>query len=139
LVTPDDAELQRANLPTGTRYPVGLLGDVYCCVTLTDPQAHSPEGMAFSGLRALFGAIDETELSIAGRAFQIAEWVRTHRHCGVCGTPTESVRGERSFGCPACGHQAYPRISPAMMVLVRRADHILLAKHPNRPTNRFTA
>jgi NAD+ diphosphatase len=29
----------------------------------------------------------------------------------------------------ACGHSAYPRIAPAMMVLVRRGDAILLARN----------
>jgi len=30
--------------------------------------------------------------------------------------------------CPACGFTAYPRIAPAMMVLVRRDDRILLGR-----------
>ena len=93
----------------------------------------------FSGLRPLFGAVDETLLSIAGRAFQITEWMRTHRYCGVCATPMQAVRGERCLRCPACGQLAYPRISPAMMVLIRRGDAILLAKHAATRTNRFTA
>ena len=139
LAFPNDTELARIGLANGTRYPVGMLGDAYSCVTSVDAELAAPEGLVFSGLRALFGAIDETQLSIAGRAFQIAEWARTHRFCGVCATPTTSVAGERAFRCPACGYVAYPRISPAMMVLVRRDDHILLAKHSNRPTNRFTA
>ena len=35
--------------------------------------------------------------------------------------------GERAMKC-ACGHTAYPRVSPAMMVLVKRAGSILLAR-----------
>ena len=66
-------------------------------------------------------------LAVAGRAFQVAHWARTHRFCGVCGAPMTRAAGERAMKC-ACGHTAYPRISPAMMVLVRRGDHILLAR-----------
>jgi NAD+ diphosphatase len=76
-------------------------------------------------------------LGIAGRAFQIAEWARTHRYCGACGTPTANVSGERCFKCLSCGHPSYPRVSPAMMTLVQRGDSILLARHVGSP--RYTA
>jgi NAD+ diphosphatase len=33
---------------------------------------------------------------------------------------------------------AYPRISPAMMVLIRKDDKVLLAMHPASPSKRFT-
>jgi len=120
-------------------YPIGLHGEYYCCAVGVEPQAEALDGYVFSGLRPLFGAVDETLLSIAGRAFQITEWMRTHRYCGVCATPMQAVRGERCLRCPACGQLAYPRISPAMMVLIRRGDAILLAKHAATRTNRFTA
>jgi NAD+ diphosphatase len=77
-------------------------------------------------------------LAVAGRAFQIAEWARTHRFCGVCGAPMQLVAGERAMKC-ACGHQAYPRISPAMMVLVKKGPAILLARNANFPPGRMSA
>jgi NAD+ diphosphatase len=67
-------------------------------------------------------------LAVAGRAFQIADWARTHRFCGACGQPMSRAPGERAMKC-ACGHVAYPRISPAMMVLVKRGRSILLARN----------
>jgi NAD+ diphosphatase len=79
-------------------------------------------------MRALFGRLDEPVLAVAGRAFQIAEFVRTHRFCGSCGAQMAPVPGERAMRC-ACGHSAYPRISPAMMVLVKRGRSILLARN----------
>ena len=39
----------------------------------------------------------------------------------------------------ACGHTAYPRISPAMMVLVRRGGSILLARNIAAPPGRMSA
>src|SRR5262245_49853473 len=59
-------------------YPVGLHGDYYCCAAAVDAQVNPPDGFVFSGMRPLFGAMDERLLSIAGRAFQITEWRRTH-------------------------------------------------------------
>ena len=99
----------------------------------------SGTGLVFRKLRSLFGAMDEALLSVAGRAFQISNWARTHRFCGACGTPTVHLAGERCVKCPACGFMAYPRISPAMMVLIRRGDSILLARHSASPAPFFTA
>jgi NAD+ diphosphatase len=125
-------------------FPVGSLGDQYCQTTwigkgdLTALKLES-HGLVFKKLRSLFGAMEEGLLSIAGRAFQIAEWARTHRFCGACGAATQHVDGERCVKCLGCSHIAYPRISPAMMVLIRRGDSILLARHSASPTGFFTA
>ncbi len=43
------------------------------------------------------------------------------------------VEGERCFKCPACGTLAYPRIAPAIIVLVRRGDEALLARNARFP------
>jgi len=141
LALPEDdiSILEAFGLRASATYPIGLLGEYYCCAAAVDAQATALDGYMFSGLRPLFGAVDETLLSLAGRGFQITEWIRTHRYCGVCATPMQPVSGERCMRCSACGHLAYPRISPAMMVLVRRGESILLARHAARVTNRFTA
>ncbi|ANY14938.1 NAD(+) diphosphatase [Bordetella pseudohinzii] len=97
-----------------------------------------PSGYAFRKLRALLPELGE-QAALAGRAFQIAEWVRTHRFCGVCATPMQHSTRELCLQCPHCGLHAYPRISPAMMVLIKRGEHILLARHARYATARYTA
>ncbi|MEO7253010.1 MAG: NAD(+) diphosphatase [Casimicrobium sp.] len=101
--------------------------------------AQAPEGSRWAGLRSLFGVMPDDLVAIAGRACQIADWDRTHRYCGVCATPTIREQSERARRCPACGHTAYPRISPAMMCLVTRGDEILLARNVNFPAGRYSA
>ncbi len=139
LALPDAAMLDGLGLADAQFLPVGMLGQVYCRTAWLPHGTPAPGGCRTSRLRALFGPMDESQLAVAGRAFQIAEWSRTHRHCGHCGTPTVHVAGERCVRCPACGHSAYPRISPAMMVLVRRGNDILLARHTQSPTQFFSA
>jgi DNA-directed RNA polymerase subunit RPC12/RpoP len=78
----------------------------------------APPGWQRVPLRAAMMAMAAPHMSLASRAAQLIEWDRTHRHCGVCGTPTELMAHERARRCPACGHLAYPRVTPAMMVLV---------------------
>jgi NAD+ diphosphatase len=139
LALPDAATLRLLGLRDDDTRPVGLFGGRYVRAAWVDAGAEPAPGFAFSGLRRLFGAMDEALLSVAGRAYQIAEWARTHRYCGACSTPMAAVAGERALRCPGCGHLAYPRISPAMMVLVKRGDAILLARHAGRAYSRFTA
>ena len=119
-------------------HAIGLWDDCYYQAAWVDDDA-PPAGYSYHGLRSLFGRLDDHLLGLAGRAAQIVEWARTHRYCGACATPTELVEGERCARCPRCGMTAYPRISPAMMVLIRKGDAVLLAMHSASPSQRFTA
>lgn len=85
------------------------------------------------GLRGLFGEVDEVVFGIAGRAVQIIDWEDTHRFCGRCKTPTERAPGERAMRCPACRLSVYPRIAPAIIVLVCKGDLALLAQGARFP------
>jgi NAD+ diphosphatase len=90
-------------------------------------------------LFSLFGAVDETMWRVAGRAVQLVEWQRTHRFCGRCATPTDEVPGERARKCPACGLMAFPRLAPAVIMLVERDDgRALLARNVMFPEGMFS-
>ncbi len=93
--------------------------------------AGAPAGMAWKGLRSLFGLLDEAASRVAVKAIQIVDWDRDHQFCGRCGEPTEDQAAERSKKCPGCGLVAYPRLSPAVIVLVERGDEVLLARSPH--------
>ena len=112
----------------GPRHYLGELAGVPCvALALADDAPELPD-LAFAGLRSLFFRLPDPLLALAARAFQVVEWDRTHRYCGRCATPTRDKAGERAKECPACGHVAYPRNSPAMMVLVTRGPELLLAR-----------
>jgi NAD+ diphosphatase len=129
LTLPDAAAIKALDLPPANVLPVGLLDGEYCCAAWIPLETPPPQGYAFKGLRSLFGIWDETQLSVAGRAFQIADWARTHRFCGACGHAMAKADGERAMKCGKCGNVAYPRIAPAMMVLVKKGPAILLARN----------
>lgn len=73
-------------------------------------------------LRQLYGAIEEPDWALAGRAVQIIAWDRDHRYCGRCGTETVDHVSDRAKECPACGLLSFPRLTPAIIVLVERDD-----------------
>ena len=106
---------------------VGLLGDEPCWAAGLAPGTPVPDATWFQPLRSLAAAWSGDEFAAVGRAVQLVEWARTHRFCGRCATPTERVATERAVRCPACGLAAYPRLAPAIIVLVRRGRQALLA------------
>lgn len=94
---------------------------------------------AWSNLMQLHGQVDEGAWLAAGRAVQLVEWNRNHRFCGRCATPTELSDRERSRRCPACGLSAFPRLAPAIITLVERADgRVLLARNASWPTAMYS-
>ncbi|MGE5617135.1 MAG: NUDIX-like domain-containing protein, partial [Bacillota bacterium] len=105
---PDTAAARGLGIDDATAHVVGLLGETYCRAVSVPAGASPPEGYAFTPMRRLWTRMDDALLAVAGRAFQIVEWARTHRFCGVCGQPMVQVPGERAMKC-ACGHTAYPR------------------------------
>jgi NAD+ diphosphatase len=116
-------------LPVRTQF-LGYLGDQPCFSAELMPTCSLPAGTALRCLRQLYGSLEETWFAIAGLAFQVMEWDRTHQFCGACGQPTQPVLGERVRRCLSCQSSHYPRVSPAMIVLIAKGDEILLGRAP---------
>lgn len=93
-----------------------------------------PEGTSFRALRPLLGVLPEEMFSLAGRAFQVMDWDRTHQFCGKCGGRTDPLEGERGRACAGCGLHFFPRVTPAIIVAVVRNGKILLAQSSRFPT-----
>ncbi len=118
----DDGVQLPATVPAGVTHVLGSL-DGRPCLAVDGTDRAAPPGLEWCDLRALYRLLDETLWRIAGRAVQIVNWDRTHRYCGRCGTPTVPVVGERVRRCPNCDLHAYPRVSPAIIVLITRGEH----------------
>lgn len=71
--------------------------------------------------------------NIASRAFTIITWDKTHQYCGRCGHATEQKPQLFERFCPACSLVFYPRISPSIIVMIRKGDTILMARSPHFP------
>jgi NAD+ diphosphatase len=139
VVLPQAASLDDIGIkPVRTQY-LGILRGRHCFSAEVADDSPPPKGMTWFGLRRLFGQVEDLEFVIAGRAIQIVDWDRTHQFCGVCGTATEGRTGERVRVCPKCGHSAYPRLAPAVMVLIRNGRELLLARSSRFPPNMYSA
>jgi NAD+ diphosphatase len=108
---------------------LGRLGDVDCYAVELDAAFEPPSDTALEGLRALYGRLSDDLYAVAGRAVQILLWDQTHRFCGRCGAATVNAPAERAKLCPRCGLLSFPRLSPAVIMLVQRGDELLLARN----------
>jgi NAD+ diphosphatase len=74
------------------------------------------------------------DISRIFRAYHVMQWRRESVYCGVCGGRTIDASDELARLCPVCGRREYPRISPAIIVLVTNdRDEALLAHNKKFP------
>jgi NAD+ diphosphatase len=124
--------------PLRTHY-LGLLQGRHCFACQIADDAPAVPGMRPVALRAaLLGEMDETVATVAGRAFQIVEWDRTHQYCGACGGRTGLEQLERARRCPQCELLFFPRVAPVVMVLVTRGRQLALTRKAGYPQGRYT-
>jgi NAD+ diphosphatase len=131
-----DSLVPGAPIEADVRHYLGRLEGIDAWALRVDA---APAGWRSVPLRAAMMAMPPEQMAVAARAAQVLEWDRAHRFCGVCGTTTESVAHERARRCPSCSHAAYPRVTPAMMVLVWRPGQLLLARAPHFATGVYSA
>jgi NAD+ diphosphatase len=131
----DFAELE---LPVLRQHYIGRLDDRHCYAVEVAEGITAPQCMTFEGLRQIYGRMDEDLFSVAVRAVQIIDWDRTHQFCGRCGVRTKTHPTERAKECPQCGLLHFPRLAPAIIVLVERGPEMLLARARRFPTDMYS-
>lgn len=125
------------NTATDKMVGIGWVNDQPCYV-VPSTMTPAPPGTRFVGLRELFDLVDEESLGVAGRAVQVTEFLATRRFCGRCGATAALADYELAMVCPVCGQIEYPRLSPAIIVLVRDNDRCLLARSPRFPEGMYS-
>ena len=82
-------------------------------------------------VRSLVGALAPAEAALLGYARGILYWHRHQRYCGTCGSLTRSGHGGHLRTCrnEACARLHFPRVEPAVIMLVENRGKCLLARH----------
>ncbi len=122
------SDFKKFGLPLSRRQFLGNLEGNPCYALELAEGLALPEGLTLEGLRQVYGRLDEDLFWLAARAIQIVDWDRTHQFCSRCGTPTVQRETERSKECPKCGQIHFPRLAPAVIVLVERGNQLLMAR-----------
>ncbi len=91
---------------------------------------NTSRGLFTDPFTSLFNAPEIS--SLAARAHSLLRLRNTYRFCPSCGTLLTDDKDFTAKKCPSCKKQIFPRIEPAIIVLVKRGEEILLVKNKNR-------
>ena len=93
-----------------------------------DEPAH--ESAEYHDLRAVGPMLGAVDGAILAYARAMAYWHQRHRHCGACGSPTESRQAGHVRVCTRtdCGIHHFPRTDPAVIMLIHHGDRIILGR-----------
>ena len=89
-----------------------------------------------SGGRAARGGplLGDRDAGLFTHAVALANWHADHTHCPRCGAVTEPVTAGHARRCPVDGSEHFPRVDPAVIMLVRDdGDRCLLARNRRWP------
>ncbi len=76
--------------------------------------------------------------ALAGKAIQLEFMLRDQPFCSRCGAPNDIDQVDHAMRCGNCHSLHYPRVSPCIIVAVRKKDQILLAQHPRHKNGMYT-
>lgn len=111
------------------RHNLGTFNNIECYCAEIHSDIYLPD-MESLPLRKAFDKLGDWYPVIA-KAASIINWDKTHQFCGCCGNPTELLAGSLERVCKTCGLSFFPRISPSIIVLICKNDHILMSRGPH--------
>lgn len=128
--------------------PPTLLGTdgkrFFFAVSITDRQrdlvlARHPDAR-FLDLRVASIDMDAKHAGVLAYAKALHYWQYRHAFCGACGSPNRLQAAGHKLVCSneECGRQSFPRIDPAIIVLVTHGDACLLGHNASWPPRRFS-
>ena len=123
--------------------PAIYLGDFrgHACFAVELHGSEPPDAAhRFVDLRLTGATLDGAEAGLLAYARALVYWRSRHRHCGACGAPARPSEGGQVMVCTneACGQQSFPRLDPAIIVLVRNGERALLGRQAAWPAGRYS-
>ena len=113
-------------------------------VFTTEIESASPPelegGAEFADLRLAAALLPHDEAGLVAYARAMISFRHRHRFCGSCGAPTVPQKNGRVMVCerPECATEFFPRVDPAVIVLVTDGDRALLGRQPSWPAGRYS-
>ena len=118
---------------------LGWFRDHRCLMVEVDAGAEANEpAERFAELRPLASELEPADAGLMAYARALHLWHGAHRFCGRCGAPTASERAGHMRRCTACGRQSFPRLDPAIIVLVHDGERALLGRQASWQPNRYS-
>jgi NAD+ diphosphatase len=126
--------------PDGVRFLLGMSGCGVAYFGVAGPlPSPAPSGARPAYLREAGPLLSDRDAGLMTHAVALANWHETFTHCPRCGTPTEPIAAGHARRCPADASEHFPRVDPAMIVLVTDPDdRCLLARNAMWPERRVS-
>lgn len=103
------------------------------------PLPEPPRGTRTAGLRELGVSLPALHAGLAVHAIALERWHASHGHCPKCGARTTVAAGGSQRNCPHDGSTHFPRVDPAVIMLVHDGeDRCVLGHQPHWPERRFS-
>ena len=122
-----------------------LLGEfhehvVFAVALAGETQPTLADGAELHDLRLLAGELPLEEAGLLAYARAMVHWREHNRYCGRCGSPTIALQGGHVMQCsdPTCARQQFPRLDPAVIVLVTDGERALLGRQSAWPPGRYS-
>ena len=117
---------------------IGYVGKSHYFATQVEP--NSDECKEFSDLLHSVHLLNAQDAAVLGCAITLLSWRNDHKNCGLCGSPTSDSLGGNVLVCSqlACQHEHYPKIDPAIIVLVENQDQALFGRKSEWPQFRYS-
>jgi NAD+ diphosphatase len=137
------AFVRPAGAPPGIRFLLGVdaAGVAYFGVLgpLPDPGPDPGSGVRPASLREVGQLLGDRDAGLMTHAVALANWHAVSTHCSRCGAVTEPGTAGHSRRCPVDGSEHFPRLDPAVIMLVTDpADRCLLARNARWPERRVS-
>ncbi len=132
--------LPPAQAPDGVRFLLGVAADGVAYFGVAGPLPDPAEpGVRPVYLREAGPLLSDSDAGLMTHAVALANWHETFTHCPRCGAPTEPFSSGHARRCPVDSSEHFPRVDPAMIVLVTDpADRCLLARNALWPERRVS-
>lgn len=116
--------------PVKTVLEVPFPDDTLCKTAVLDSSVEEDDTYVLMDLRATWSVLEESLYLKAGKASQFLYWDKHSRFCPACGVKTKHLLPNMKK-CLSCGYELYPVISPAILVLIRKEEEVLLVHARN--------
>lgn len=119
---------------------LGTRGERLLFAVAVSEEIEAPPESAFSGLRRLAHQVSRDDAGLLAYARAMVLWHANHGFCSRCGAATRPVHNGHARLCqaPDCAVRHFPRVDPAVIVLVDRGEHCLLGRQPGWPAGRYS-
>ncbi|MDX6738836.1 NAD(+) diphosphatase [Actinocorallia sp. A-T 12471] len=123
--------------PKGERVLLGIDEDKIAYFAVCAPIPDGIPDAEPTGLRRIGALLADVESTLMTQAVAMAAWHGAHRFCPRCGAPTKAIAAGHVRVCTEDGGEQYPRLDPAVIMLVADADdRVLLARGVSWPERR---